>query len=74
MKRSDVDQTSNDKRNVEHVLQALTAASGVEADGEVQVLEVNQDTGIIRFITDNMVVRTLIYCTKFFWKSSQSSI
>ena len=59
MKRSDIDQTPSDERDVEHVLQALTAASGVEAGGEVQVLEVNQDTGIIRFIANNIVVRTL---------------
>lgn len=66
MKRSDVDQTSSDERDVEHVLQALTAASGVEADGEeVQVLEVNQDTGIVRFITGNMVVRTLATALNF---------
>ena len=58
MKRSDVDQTSIDERDVEHVLQALT-------DGEeVQVLEVNQDTGI-RFITNNMVVRTLAAALNF---------
>ena len=62
MKRSDLDQTT---RDVEHVLQALAAASGVESDGEVQVLEVNQDTGIIRFITDNMVVRTLATALNF---------
>ena len=65
MKRSDIDQTSGDERDVEHVLQALTTASGVESDGEVQVLEVNQDTGIIRFITNNMVVRTLATALNF---------
>lgn len=65
MKRSDRDQMTSNESEVEHVLQALTAASGVETDGEVQVLEVDQDTGIIRFITDNMVVRTLSTALNF---------
>lgn len=50
---------------VEQVLQALTTASGIETDQEVRVLEVNQDTGFVRFIVDRAIVKPLASALNF---------
>lgn len=58
--------TAKDRSDeVEQVLQALTTASGVEAEHEVHVLEVNQDTGFVRFIVDRAIVKPLASALNF---------
>lgn len=68
MKKSTPDtksKTDDNERGVEHVLQALTTASGIETDMRVQVQEINQNTRIVSFLANNVVVRSFATALTF---------